>query len=179
MKKSLLVVILGLVVLALVSCNSDKSKIKTVITSFFTALNHKDPQSAKLYATKESGDFLNLIHQQILQTNNSDTTQNMNEKILVTDIKVNGDIATASVRSESQKTPLTVTVKKENGEWKVAFDKSSIATMIGGTPGQFEKGDTIVDSSTNDKQDQSPVPTAPGQTLNLSDTSVTPANNVH
>ncbi|WP_447639813.1 MULTISPECIES: hypothetical protein [Chitinophagaceae] len=162
-------IIVGGLILVLTSCNSDSAKIKTVITSFFTALNRKDPQSAKLYATKESADVLSLIQQQLIA--NPDKTQNTNEKFLISDIKINGDIATASVRSETQQNPLTVTVKKEGKDWKVAFDKSNIATMMG-MDANHQPSSTEMDSV--NKQDI--TPTAPGQTLNLADTSVTPAS---
>ncbi|PZP46150.1 MAG: hypothetical protein DI598_12455, partial [Pseudopedobacter saltans] len=178
MKKNITFVVVVVSLLILTACNSEKGKIKTVITSFFTALNHKDPQSAKLYATNESADFLNLIQQQIIQTNSGDSTPTANEKFLISDIKINGDVATASVRSESQQNPLTVTVKKVNGDWKVAFDKSSIASMINSDVDLKDQGLLHKDSTSKDiPSDQNNMPTAPRQTLNLADTSVTPANN--
>ncbi|MFT4203090.1 MAG: hypothetical protein QM610_04185 [Chitinophagaceae bacterium] len=152
--------LIGLCAWTLVSCNSDKAQIKTVITSFFTALNHKDPQSAKLYATKASADVLNMIQQQMLTS--EDSSQNTNEKFLISDIQIKGDIATASVRSETQQHPLTVTVKKEGKDWKVAFDKSGIMDMMGG------------EDSLHLPEEDNQTPTAPGQTLQLSDSGVTP-----
>lgn|GEM_PF-3054968 len=171
MKKTFSVILLTVCILALTSCSSDKNKIKTTITSFFTALNHKDPQSAKLYATKESADFIGLMQQQLLQSD--DKTQNSNEKFLISDININGDIATAQVRSETQQNPLTVTVKKESGDWKVAFDKNSIATMMNIEPNNPNKAAQQSQPEQNTQQSNT-TPTAPGQTLNLSDSSVTP-----
>lgn len=174
MKKILGGIVLLFLFLGVTSCNSDKNKIKTVITSFFTALNHKDPQSAKLYATKESADFLNLVQQQIIASSQQDTAMNANEKFLISDIKINGDKATASVRSESQQAPLTVSVKKVNGEWKVAFDKSSISTMLGSEMKNLPESSQ--QSNKTDTSNQNMAPSAPGQTLNLSDTTVVPGN---
>lgn len=172
MKKILFVAFLSVLILGLTSCSSDNSKIKTVITSFFTALNHKDPQSAKLYATKESADVLNLIQQQMIAS--PDTSSNTNEKFLISDIKVNGDIATANVRSETQQNPLSVTVKKIDGNWKVAFDKNNIVTMMGLDHGQ--NSSVPQNQTSSDSSQSTTTPTAPGQTLNLSDTSVTPVS---
>lgn len=170
MKKSHSIVLSCILILGLTACSSEDTKIKTAITSFFTALNHKNPQSAKLYATQESADILNLIQQQMIAS--PDTSSNTNEKFLISNIKINGNIATASVRSETQQTPLTVTVKKIGNDWKVAFDKNSIATMMGHNPANVQ---SQTDSATMQSA-PALTPTAPGQTLNLSDTSVTPVS---
>lgn len=179
MKKILSIIIVGALILGLTSCNKDKSQIKTAVTSFFTALNHKDTQSARLYATKESGDFINMLQQTIFA--NPDPNMNPDQNFLLSNVKIDGDVATANIRGETQSKPLTVMLKKENGTWKVSLDSKGVATLLGidGSKGGWELNPPLSalgsdGSADSNQQSQNTGPTAPGQTLNLSDTSVTP-----
>lgn len=172
MKKILSIVIVGAFILGLTSCNKDKSQIKTAVTSFFTALNHKDAQSARLYATKESGDFINMLQQTIFA--NPDPNMNPDQNFLLSNVKIDGDVATANIRGENINNPLTVMLKKEKGEWKVSLDSKGVATLLGIDPNNPALQQLPFNGNANMPSSSPSAPTAPGQTLNLSDTSVTP-----
>ncbi|QES87686.1 hypothetical protein [Rhizosphaericola mali] len=115
-------------ILAITSCNSDESQIKSSVKHFFTAINDKDMATAKKYATSESSEILTLIGSHIMELH--DTTQTKNDNFFISNIKINGDVASADVRTETEKNPINVTLKKQNKAWKVAFDKESIIKMM-------------------------------------------------
>ena len=45
------------------------------------------------------------------------------------DVKIDGDKATVPVKEKKAAKTLNYSLKKVNGEWKVAFDKSSVMSM--------------------------------------------------
>lgn len=119
----------GFVLLAMVSCKSGGDPKETV-QHFFTALKDKKFDEAKKYATKESQSLLDMISslaQKMPDSTSADKAKE--EKFDVTNVKINGDAATADVVPNDKSAALTVNLKKEEGQWKVAFDKSSLMKM--------------------------------------------------
>ncbi len=121
--------ITGLVLLAAVSCKSGGGDPKETVEHFFTALKDKKFDEAKKYATKESQSLLDMIGSLSQKIPDSTSNKAKEEKFDVTNVKINGDAATADVVPTDKSAGLTVNLKKEDGQWKVAFDKSSLMKM--------------------------------------------------
>jgi hypothetical protein len=109
-------------------CNS--SDPKDAAEKFFTALQQKNYDEAKRYATKESENVLNMI---AMFSHNGESMTG-NEKFAVTNVIINGNDATAEIKPEDQVIGMRVKLKKEDGGWKVAFDMNSIMKMMGDIP---------------------------------------------
>jgi len=103
---------------------------KTVLMSFFDALAKKDFDAVKKYTTKDSESMLGMV--QMGMQNMPDTSQTMmykNENIEVGDAAITGDKAIIPVKDKKSGETTDFTLKKEGGQWKVAFDKSTIMEM--------------------------------------------------
>ncbi|MDR0792948.1 MAG: DUF4878 domain-containing protein [Chitinophagaceae bacterium] len=100
---------------------------KATAEAFFEAMNKKDFTAAKKYATKESQSFLDMIAG--AATMAKDSSDVNKGKITVSNVKIDGDNATVSVENSEDAHALTVHLKKEDGAWKVAFDKNAITNM--------------------------------------------------
>lgn len=151
MKKNLLALVAFSLFLTTVfiACKSEGDP-KAVTENFFAALNKKDFATAKKYATKESQDFLSMLEG--AATMAKDSSGFKDEKINVSNLKTDGDNATVDIAGSDNTHPLTVHLKKQDGAWKVAFDKNAITNMAtdaaknGGADMQ-EKVDNALDTA--------------------------------
>lgn len=120
MKKLFFIAAAGLIIAA-VGCKGGGTP-KEVTERFFKAMNKKDFDAAKDEATKESAQMLDLMKTFAA----ADTSKAKAKDFTVENEKIDGDKATVDVKeTESGKTQ-NVTLKKVDGKWKVAFDKSSM-----------------------------------------------------
>ena len=127
MKKKLLrLIAFSLFLTTMFSACKGEGDPKDVTENFFTALNKKDFATAKKYATKESQDFLTMLEG---VTTMADSSGFKNEKLKVSNVKIDGDNATVEVAGSDNTHSLTVHLKKQNSAWKVAFDKNAITDM--------------------------------------------------
>ncbi len=126
MKKILVAASLLLFVIMNYGCHSGADP-KIITEKFFIALNQKNFEEAKKYATKDSQEFIGMISS--FAQNAKDSIIQKPEKFKVSHVQITGDKATAEVQPESRKTPMTVNLLKEDGEWKVAFDKNAVMKM--------------------------------------------------
>ena len=111
-------------------CKSGGGNPKTVLISFFDALAKEDFTTAKKYTTKDSEGMMSMM--QMGMQNISDTSSAMKftkENLQFGDPTINGDIATVPVKEKRTGEATDFTLKKESGEWKVAFDKSTLMNM--------------------------------------------------
>ncbi len=111
-------------------CKSGGGDPKTVLMSFFDALAKKDFDAVKKYTTKDSESMLGMV--QMGMQNIKDTSQTMmykKENIEVGDAAITGDKAIVPVKDKRSGETTDFTLKKESGEWKVAFDKSTLMEM--------------------------------------------------
>ncbi len=124
MKKISFLLLAGTIILSLSSCN--KSDPGEVAQHFFQALYSKNFPEAKKYATVSSGKMIDMI-----ATFNKSTKDSSKPaiKIVVDQVKVNGNTATARVTSTNNNNSVIASLVKENNDWKVAFDKNSIMHM--------------------------------------------------
>ncbi len=152
MKKMLM----GAVVLASVffaGCNSaGKGDPKSVLVSFFDALTKKDISGARKLATAESKSMLDMMEMGMkMGGDKKDDGKYDKEKMEFGDAKIEGDKATVAVKDKSSGETTNFTLKKEGGDWKVAFDKSSMMNM--GMDKMKDKGMNI-DSTVNNGLDK-------------------------
>lgn len=129
MKKILLFITMAFIV-ALSGCKSGGENPKNVLNHFFDALAAKNIDEAKKYVTKDSEGMLGMI--QMGMNNMPDSNQTMmykKENMEIGDAAINGDRATVPVTDKKSGEVTDFVLKKESGEWKVAFDKSTLMEM--------------------------------------------------
>lgn len=114
----------------LFSCKSGGSDPKAVLSSFFEALSKKDIAGARKLATEDSKSMLDMVEMGMKMSNDTKETEKYDKNNMeFGDAKVEGDKATVAVKEKKSGETLNYTLKKVNGEWKVAFDKSSVMSM--------------------------------------------------
>ena len=120
---------------------------KTVLVSFFDALAKKDISGARKLATKESKEMLDMMEMGAKMGGDKKEDDKYNkEKMDFGEAKIEGDKATVAVKDKNSGETTNFTLKKESGDWKVAFDKASMMNM--GMDKMKEKG-INADSLTN------------------------------
>ena len=127
MKKTLLP-LLAIVMLALAACSGGSGDPKSVAKKFFEAFKTMDIDEAAKYATKDSKQMLDMMKMgmSFAPVNKDSLKQEMaKQKIEYGDAVINGDEATISVTVDG-KDKTDFKLKKEEGAWKVAFDKNTL-----------------------------------------------------
>jgi hypothetical protein len=138
MKKILLSVLVFSTVIFF-SCKSGGSDPKAVLTEFFDALSKKDIAAARKLATEDSKSMLDMMEMGMkMDANSKETDKYDKTKMEFGEPKIEGDKATIAVKEKGSGETLNFTLKKEKGNWKVAFDKASMMTM--GMDKMKEKG---------------------------------------
>lgn len=128
MKKIILILITTSVVI-LSGCKSGGGDPKTVLDHFFKAISNKNIDEAKKYVTNDSQGMLGMM--QMAMGNVPDSAKEMfkKENIEMGDAVINGDRATIPVKDKKSGEETDFVLKKESGDWKVAFDKSTLMEM--------------------------------------------------
>lgn len=127
MKKTLLP-LLAIVMLALAACSGGSGDPKAVAKKFFEAFKTMDIDEAAKYATKDSKQMLDMMKMgmSFAPINKDSLKQEIaKQKIEYGDAVINGDEATISVTVDG-KDKTDFKLKKEEGAWKVAFDKNTL-----------------------------------------------------
>lgn len=113
-----------------IGCNKNDGDPKAVLTSFFDALSKKDIDGAKKYATKESASMLDMMKMGMQNAGADKKDDEYNkENMEFGEAKVDGDKATVPVKDKKSGESTNFTLKKEDGAWKVAFDKATMMEM--------------------------------------------------
>ncbi len=142
--KNILLAALASLVLFAVSCKSGGGDPKVVLSGFFDALSKADMVKARTYATEDSKGLLDMM-EMAMKTDKSET-EKFNPKNMEFGVaKIEGDKAIVPVKEITSGETLNYTLKKEAGDWKVAFDKNTLMTM--GMENLNQKG--MTDSVTN------------------------------
>jgi hypothetical protein len=123
-------------IISMAACKSGAGPAATpeaAVQMFFDKLKNADFDGAKKYATKESASFLEMMSSAMKMAkgmggkeSEDELAKMKNAKFEIGKAKINGDMATVSVTADGD--AKDINVKKEDGSWKVAFDKS----MLGG-----------------------------------------------
>lgn len=139
--------------LFIASCNSaGGGDPKSVLSSFFDALSKKDIAAARKLATAESKSMLDMMEMGMKMGGDKKEDDKYDKsKMEFGEAKIEGDKATVAVKEKGTGETTNFTLKKEGGEWKVAFDKSSMMNM--GMDKMKEKG-MDVDSTINQGLDK-------------------------
>jgi len=119
--------------LLLAACHAGGGDPKTVLASFFDAIMKKDFDTAKKLSTKESETMVGMIQMGMqMQPGEEDSSKmsqfNKNDMVFG-DAVINGDVATVPVKEKTSGETVDFTLKKEDGSWKVAFDKATLMQM--------------------------------------------------
>lgn len=148
--------------LFLAGCKSgDSGDPKIVLTKFFDAISKKNIDKAKKYVTKDSEGMMSLV--QMGMQNAEDKSNEMlnyaKDNIEFGTATIEGDKATVPVKDKKSGETTDFTLKKESGDWKVAFDKSTLMEMAQKKMkehgmGNMKRGmnDSIEDMSKEDMQ---------------------------
>lgn len=131
----------ALVLSVMVACSgAGGGDPKSVAKKFFEALTTMNIEEASKYATKDSKSMLDLMKMGMTmapQNMDSLKAEMAKQKIEYSDPVINGDEATLAVTVDG-KEKTNFRLKKEDGAWKVAFDKNSL--MKTGMEKMEEKG---------------------------------------
>ncbi len=116
-----------------------------VLAAFFDAMAKKDFTTAKSLATPESQAMFSLMEMAGKEAKND---MNFNkEKVEFGTAIIDGDNAKVPIKDKGKNETVNFPMKKINGDWKVAFDKTSIMGMAADK--MKEEGVNIGDSLTN------------------------------
>lgn len=143
MKKVVMAAFTGLFIL-MMSCKSGGGDPKIVLTDFFTALSKNDMVKARSLSTSDSKSLLDMM-EMAMKTDANETEKFNPATMQFGEAKIEGDKATVPVKETTSGETMNYTLKKEEGSWKVAFDKNSLMTM--GMEKMKERG--MTDSLTN------------------------------
>lgn len=137
--KKIILSVATILAFGIIACNSNSSDPKGVLESFMDALMKKDIEGAKKYATKDSEAMLGML-QMGMSMNPKDQKDTTYDKTNMEfgDAKIEGDKATVPVKDKRSGETVNYILKKEDGAWKVAFDKATMTQM--GTDKMKEKG---------------------------------------
>ena len=111
---------------SMIGCKSSNDP-KGVLMNFMDAMTKKDFTSAKKYATKESDAMLGMLETMMKMSPDSSKDKKFDKDNLeYGDAKIDGNKATVPVKNRQSGETTNYTLKKEDGQWKVAFDKASM-----------------------------------------------------
>lgn len=145
MKKVLLFSIL-LATLITPGCKSNNGDPKAVLGQFFDALAKNDLVAARKLSTTDSKSMLDLMEMG-MKTETKEIEKYDKTKMEFGEATIDGDKAIVPVKERTSGETMNYTLKKEEGAWKVAFDKTSIMSM--GMDKMKGEGGNIADSLKN------------------------------
>lgn len=149
MKKLTMVMLLSVSTAAWFSCstNDGSAEIKNVAKQFFTALSRQNYDEAASYATPETKASLELIKnlaemgKKMAESVKPDISDSVNAeieaklaKVVYGEPVIEGDKATLPITVDNETN--NIYLKKIDGVWKVAFDKSSMKQIMSDKSGK-------------------------------------------
>lgn len=168
MKKIFSISAIALVILVSGCKNGGGGDPKAALNHFFTAIAKKDFTEAKKYATKDSESMLSMMQMGMQQQMGGDHSDKMMEMVNNMEIEnptIKGDEATVPVKDKKSGEVTEFLMKKESGDWKVAFDMGTLMNMASkkmkehgfGNPNNGDTSEMEFDSATShlhEKMDQ-------------------------
>lgn len=147
MKKVLTAIILTSIIFVNGCNNAEHGDPKTVLRAFFDAMSKQDWDGAKKYATVETGKTLDMLKTfaSMGGTKKENDLKYDKDKMEFGEPRIEGDKATITVKEKGSTDATDMILKKENGNWKVAFDKATMMNM----GADKVKGNINSDSVTN------------------------------
>lgn len=112
------------------SCGGGAGDPKETLSAFFDAMGKKDLESARKLATADSKSMIDMMEMAMKMDKSNKTDDDFKkENMEFGEAKIEGDKATVPVKNKKKDESVNFTLKKEEGKWKVAFDKASIMQM--------------------------------------------------
>ena len=129
--KQILFAALVLCTITFLSCKSNNnSNPNEVLSQFFDAMAKQDTVKIKALSTKESESMLNLMKMGMSMADaKKDLEKYDKTKMEFGTAVINGNNAKVPVKDKASGETVNFPMKKEDGQWKVAFDKSSVMEM--------------------------------------------------
>ncbi|MBL0358552.1 MAG: DUF4878 domain-containing protein [Chitinophagaceae bacterium] len=120
-------------------CGGSGGDPKAALSAFFDAMEKKDIEAARKLATADSKSMIDMMEMGLkMAKDNKESDKFDKSKMEFGEAKIEGDKATVPVKDKKSGESTNFTLKKEEGKWKVAFDKASIMQMA--TDKMQEKG---------------------------------------
>jgi delta 1-pyrroline-5-carboxylate dehydrogenase len=141
MKKLFVAAAILSTVILFTGCGGSGGDPKAALTAFFDAMGKKDVEAARKLATADSKSMLDMMEMGLKMAKDKDTKETDKfdkSRMEFGEAKIEGDKATIPVKDKKSGESTNFTLKKEEGKWKVAFDKASIMQMA--TDKMSEKG---------------------------------------
>ncbi len=113
-------------------CGNSGGDPKATLLAFFDAMGKKDIEGARKLATAESKSMIDMMEMGMKMADDKGMKENEKfdkSRMEFGEAKIDGDKATVPVKDTKSGESTNFTLKKEQGQWKVAFDKSSIMQM--------------------------------------------------
>lgn len=138
--KKLILSVCAIAIVAAIGCKSggaSSSDPKATLMNFFEAMSKKDLAAARKLATKESESMFSMMEMGMKMAENmkskeADEFKKFEPgKMEFGETKIEGDKATVPVTYKDEKETANFILKKQDGAWKVAFDKASMSEMGG------------------------------------------------
>ena len=137
MKKLILMLFAGALIIG-TGCNSGGGLLgsndpNTVLDKFLKALSEKDMEEMKKYVTKDSESFVNMMKMGMDMAGEAKDDKEIfkQDAVVIGKAVIDGDRATINVKDKESGEGSNFILKKEEGNWKVAFDKASFMEMSG------------------------------------------------
>lgn len=124
MKKKITAILCVIAVLSFLAACGSANDPETVAKAFMNAIKDGDFEKAAGYATKESSKTLLMLSAFGEEEMGEQTGELEELDFKITGSKIDGDNATVTIESEGQAS--TLILAKEDGNWKVAFDKEGM-----------------------------------------------------
>jgi Domain of unknown function (DUF4878) len=131
--KKLLVAALVACTIFITSCGGGAGNDpKATLVAFFDAMSKKDFTAAKKLATKDSEAMFSMMEMAMKMGGDkeADTDKFDKAKMEFGEAKIDGDKAVISVKQKGETESANFPLKKEDGTWKVAFDKSLMTSNM-------------------------------------------------
>ena len=139
MKKILKYLLIAGVVFFINGCSSPGGDPKATLSAFFDAMSKKDFEAARKLATADSKNMFDLMETGLSKMKDKEGAEKYDKSAMeIGEAKIDGDKATIPVKEKNGSETVNFKLKKESGEWKVAFDIGSLMEM--GTEKMKEKG---------------------------------------
>lgn len=134
--KKILILAMSLSIVIISGCKSaGKGDPKEVLQNFLMALSQKDFSKAKTFATQDSDGMISMMEMGMQSMQNSNPDNHADKMMeLVKNMKIgspviDGEQATIPVTDSKSSESTDFLLKKEKGDWKVAFDMSTLMNM--------------------------------------------------
>ncbi len=130
MTRRIALILLSVIVLFSLGCSSGKDESVTVAKNFWKAMEDRDIEKARSYATKATASSLNINESdedQDVEIIFGEVTKEDGKTLVVTTMRTTQDEKTIDI-------PMKTVLVKEEGEWRVDVDQTMMS-LFGGAMG--------------------------------------------